>query len=138
MRLSIISLVLLSACSSSPAVSDVMFEAVAKRASEVEDHREFQEPFFKAWAESTDPRFRARAALALGRLMNPKGIPYLDALAADDDPVVRRSALFAAGQMGLAAEPLAPANLERLIKTAQASLKHEDETVRAAAIEALG
>jgi cyclophilin family peptidyl-prolyl cis-trans isomerase/HEAT repeat protein len=78
---------------------------------------------------------RARAALAMGRIQSAGYADALVAAVGDDDPVVRRAAWFALGQLGLAqgAEPGVVA-----MEAAAAGLSDPDPEIVALAVEALG
>jgi cyclophilin family peptidyl-prolyl cis-trans isomerase/HEAT repeat protein len=63
----------------------------------MEDRRALDETAIAAAASSPDPALRARAALAIGRIGDPKGAATLSRLFADPDPPTRKTAAFAAG-----------------------------------------
>ncbi len=77
---------------------------------------------------SPDRSIRRRAALAAGRIADPRTAPVLVELMNDQEPEVRQMAAFALGLLG---ERVA---VDRL----RAALKDSDTTVRARAAEALG
>src|SRR5258705_4100166 len=81
---------------------------------QAEDGRTAGAPVFGRAAGSSDPAIRARAALALGRIMAPEGIDPLLTLATDSDPFVRRTATFAMGQYGFDVDGAAGRQGERL------------------------
>ena len=87
---------------------------------------------------SSDSRVRARAAVALGRIMKPETIPTLLDLLKDERAAVRLEALFAAGQLGLVPEGLKEGDAGLLINDVKLKLSSEDEQARARAVEALG
>jgi len=102
-----------------------------------EDLRRGGSPLIAQALKSEDARFRARAALAIGRIQDPNDIPLLSAqLQVEKDGVVQRALLFALGQMAFgeadgsalrtATEILAP------------YLEDSDPSTRAAAVEAMG
>jgi cyclophilin family peptidyl-prolyl cis-trans isomerase/HEAT repeat protein len=61
---------------------------------ELEDRRAYDPSTIESTARSNDPSVRARAALAIGRIGDPRGRALLVALMADPDPSVVRSAAF--------------------------------------------
>jgi cyclophilin family peptidyl-prolyl cis-trans isomerase len=75
-----------------------------------------------------EPRVRRRAALAIGRVGLPEGVPPLVGLLADADPEVRQMAAFALGLIGEAAAA------DALVK----ALSDPAPVVRGRAAEALG
>lgn len=52
---------------------------------------------FEQLAQHDDAPVRARAALALGRLRDPRALPQLESLVQDADPAVRQNAAFGLG-----------------------------------------
>jgi cyclophilin family peptidyl-prolyl cis-trans isomerase/HEAT repeat protein len=76
----------------------------------MEDRRALDEAAIAAAASSPDAALRARTALAIGRIGDPKGGPVLARLLADPDPATRKSAAFAAG---LLREPSLVGDLSR-------------------------
>jgi cyclophilin family peptidyl-prolyl cis-trans isomerase/HEAT repeat protein len=76
----------------------------------MEDRRVLDEAAIVAAASSPDAALRARTALAIGRIGDPKGGPVLARLLADPDPATRKSAAFAAG---LLREPSLVGDLSR-------------------------
>lgn len=79
-------------------------------------------------AASPDPWMRRKAALALGRMGDREGSPYLTVLLDDGTPSVRAAASFAAGLLGD----------ERLVRFLVRNTRHEDAEVAGLAAEALG
>ena len=67
----------------------------------IEDRREATHPVLQEALSGESASRRARAALALGRIQEVQSAPQLIALLKDDDRTVRRSAIFALGQLGL-------------------------------------
>jgi cyclophilin family peptidyl-prolyl cis-trans isomerase/HEAT repeat protein len=63
----------------------------------VEDARRFDLGSLSAVARAAEPIVRRRAALALGRIGDPRGIPLLLELLADPDSTVQANAAFALG-----------------------------------------
>jgi cyclophilin family peptidyl-prolyl cis-trans isomerase/HEAT repeat protein len=80
------------------------------------------------FASSDEPAVRARAALALGRIVGAPSVAPLARLAQDPDPEVAAVALFALGLVGVG-EGSGPI---------EARLSDPDARLRAAALEALG
>ncbi len=76
----------------------------------MEDRRALDEAAIAATASSPDAALRARTALAIGRIGDPKGGTVLARLLADPDPATRKSAAFAAG---LLREPSLVGDLSR-------------------------
>lgn len=73
-------------------------------------------PIQRALASSA-PTLRARAARALGRIQDPASAPVLAEMATGDaSPDVRRAALFALGQLGLAEGAAAPPEAVRAVR----------------------
>ena len=64
---------------------------------ELEDRRRFDEPLLAGLSAVADPATRARTALAVGRIGDPRGEPFLKALLLDPAPRVREWAAFASG-----------------------------------------
>ena len=82
----------------------------------------------KRFLSDPDPRIRARAALAVGRIREASVYPYLSPLIKDRSPVVKASALLA---LGLVRE-------DRHLETLHALVKDPVALVRQRAVEALG
>ena len=76
----------------------------------MEDRRSLDDTAIAAAASSSDAALRARTALAIGRIGDPKGAPTLSRLLADPDPATRKTAAFAAG---LLREPSLVGDLSR-------------------------
>ncbi|MBW3656611.1 MAG: HEAT repeat domain-containing protein, partial [Gemmatimonadetes bacterium] len=73
----------------------------------LEDRREYDPSFFQAALANPSAPFRRRAALAAGRIRDPRAIPTLGTLLNDPDTAVAATAAFALGQIGdTAAVPL--------------------------------
>ena len=66
----------------------------------LEDRRAFDAAVLQAAARSEDPEVRARAALAAGRIGDPRGADVVRPLLSDGDGRVRDTAAFAAGILG--------------------------------------
>jgi cyclophilin family peptidyl-prolyl cis-trans isomerase/HEAT repeat protein len=66
----------------------------------LEDRRAFDLSTLDSAARSADVALRARAALALGRIADERGRPFLAGLLSDAEASVRSSAAFAAGIAG--------------------------------------
>lgn len=95
---------------------------------------------FVSALDADDAVVRARTALALGRLERLDAVPFVLDLLDDADPVVRRTAAWAAGQLDLAlsvsAHETARAQIERALL---ARLDDEtDPSIQAALVRALG
>jgi cyclophilin family peptidyl-prolyl cis-trans isomerase len=100
-----------------------------------EDLREVDsQDLLSALAEG-NPAQRARAALAMGRIQATGYAGPLAAATRDDNPEVRRAALFALGQLGLAdgARPQGTA-----VSACAAATRDENPLIVADAVEALG
>ena len=91
---------------------------------ELEDRRTFDASTLESTARSTDPAIRARAALALGRIEDPRGRGLLVSLLADRDPAVQASAAFGSQILG---DPTMTSDLIPLLTS------HEVSVERAAA-----
>lgn len=65
----------------------------------LEDRREFDGGVLRRAARHPEPLVRARAARAIGRILDPTGTPILVTLVADPDTAVRAEAAFALGQL---------------------------------------
>jgi len=102
-----------------------------------EDGRTGGAPIFGRAAASPDPAIRARAALALGRILAPEGIDPLLSLSKDGDPFVRRTAIFAMGQYGFDVDGAAGREAG-LLAAIRPALEDPDEQIRAVAVEAVG
>ena len=63
----------------------------------VEDARRFDLAVLSDGARAADPAVRRRAALAIGRIAAPEGLPLLLELLADQDSTVQADAVFALG-----------------------------------------
>jgi cyclophilin family peptidyl-prolyl cis-trans isomerase/HEAT repeat protein len=68
--------------------------------TEIEDERRFDAEMLEAAAKSPDPALRARTAICMGRLGDPRGRALQVRLLNDADPSVRADAAFAAGISG--------------------------------------
>jgi len=139
-RFAALALLLASACSGpapkdphAPSESDLLLEQVAS----AEDARVADAPAILKAADSTDAPVRARAAVALGRILRPEGIAPLLALAKDSDAAVRRAAIFALGQYGFDAESAGGREAE-MVEAVQPALTDGDARLRATAVEAIG
>jgi len=65
-----------------------------------EDERRWPDGVLAGYLRDRDPRVRARAALAVGRLQDSSSVTALLPLCVDPDAGVRREAVFALGQIG--------------------------------------
>ena len=95
---------------------------------ELEDRRAFDLSTLESAARSSDPAIRARAALALGRIADPRGRALLVALLSDREADVQRSAAFGGQIMG---DPTLTSELIPL-------LSNRDSSVIQAASKAVG
>jgi len=105
-----------------------------ERIAKAEDERTLADSVLARALRSSEASSRARAALAVGRLQDSAGTALLLPLLADREADVRREAVFALGQIGLAAQQHpAPAReaLERVVGTG-------DPVTLDLALEALG
>ncbi len=111
-----------------------------ERIADVEDRRLLSDGKLLTWATGhEDPRVRARALLALGRLQEPQGIDAVVKGLADRTNSVRAEAAFAAGLIGLSWAPLAEADKARLTEAVKAAEAIEDDPkAHDAMLEALG
>jgi cyclophilin family peptidyl-prolyl cis-trans isomerase/HEAT repeat protein len=104
----------------------------------IEDRREEASPILiAALTEPGSEAVRSRAALAMGRIQSPTYGLALSAAASEGGAArsVRLTALFALGQMGLAAGVKAPAEV---IAAATAATTDPDPEIAAAGLEAVG
>jgi cyclophilin family peptidyl-prolyl cis-trans isomerase/HEAT repeat protein len=92
-----------------------------------EDRRTPVAQRFEEFTAHADPAVRRRAALALGRIGDPRSAPLLLRLLGDVDPDVRGEAVFAAG---LAGDPA-------LIDAVRGLLQDENPTVQGLAVQTL-
>lgn len=95
---------------------------------ELEDRRAFDASTLESAARSTDPAIRSRAALALGRIGDPRARPLLVALLADPSLDVRAAAAFGSQVLG---DPTLTSEITPL-------LDGGDAAVVAAAAKAIG
>ena len=110
-----------------PTLSGIEAEAAL---AELEDRRGFDEAVFSGTAKSPEPATRARAALAIGRIGDERGVPMLQGLLSDARPEVRAAAAFAAGLL-----PVPEAGWTAELRSL---LADPDPAVAAAAAKALG
>lgn len=127
-------LLLLAACSTRAPVPAEYPEL--SRIAALEDARSSNIP--DSVIASEHAGVRERAAVALGRIMDPESIPALARLATDSDPAVRHAALFAIGQLGLRPDGLTEPQAGALIQAVSEATKDPEELLRATAVEALG
>jgi len=97
----------------------------------LEDARGALGPELEGYLRDRDPTVARRAALAAGRLGDPKAAPSLIAQLDDPEPAIRQMAAYSLGLLGGRVDGLA---VERLL----AALADSDSLVRARAAEALG
>ncbi len=95
---------------------------------ELEDRRAFDLSILESVTRSSDPAIRERAALALGRVGDPRGRPLLVTLLSDPSPGVQASAAFGSQVLG---DPTLTSELIPLLSVRHAS-------VAAAAAKAIG
>ncbi|HZI65334.1 MAG TPA: HEAT repeat domain-containing protein [Thermoanaerobaculia bacterium] len=95
---------------------------------ELEDRRAYDASTLESAARSTDPAVRARAALALGRIGDPRARPLLVALLADTSRDVQAAAAFGSQILG---DSTVTSEIAPLLGSA-------DATVVAAAAKAVG
>jgi cyclophilin family peptidyl-prolyl cis-trans isomerase len=101
-------LALVSACATLPP-RDVFSDPLGAAATllRLEDRREYDETVLRRAASDPRPEVRRAAALAAGRIRDPRAVPLLGELLADPDTAVAATAAFALGQVGdTAAVPL--------------------------------
>jgi HEAT repeat protein len=94
----------------------------------LEDARSLGDGELERALKSPDRSIRRRAALAAGRIADPKVTPILIELMNDQEPEVRQMTAFALGLVGD----------KQAVDRLRASLKDTDTTVRARSAEALG
>ncbi|MCH7666577.1 MAG: HEAT repeat domain-containing protein [Acidobacteria bacterium] len=88
-----------------------------------------------------DPRVRARACLALGRIQVPDAIVPLRGRLKDPDLTVKKAAVFALGQIALGRpEAASPAGemAREVVRTLVSLAREAEPTLRALAADALG
>jgi cyclophilin family peptidyl-prolyl cis-trans isomerase/HEAT repeat protein len=86
-----------------------------------------------------DPKLRARALRALGRIQDPAGLDAILAGLADPEALVRDEAAFAAGELALSWEPLEDDVKARLTQALTgAEPREQDGRVRLTLLESLG
>ncbi len=135
-------LLLLGACSSDPGPAPT--PGPGRDAQAVDPHpdisaaEEARDPssLLKA-ATWTDGRRRARAAVALGRILSPEGIEAVIALCRDENALVKRNAIFAAGQYGFD-KAAASGREKELLAAVLPSMDDVEETVRVRSLQAAG
>jgi cyclophilin family peptidyl-prolyl cis-trans isomerase/HEAT repeat protein len=91
---------LLVAATARPQLVRAQDEAIVDRIASllvVEDARRFDLGVLSDGARAADPTVRRRAALAIGRIAAPEGLPLLLELLADPDSTVQGDAVFALG-----------------------------------------
>jgi cyclophilin family peptidyl-prolyl cis-trans isomerase/HEAT repeat protein len=102
--------ILLSACG--PSIRGGVYTAVWRDPTvaalmRLEDRREYDAASFESGAASGSAELRRRAALAMGRIRDPRAVPVLGRMLADADTSVAATAAFALGQIAdSAAVPL--------------------------------
>ncbi len=106
------------------------------RLQAIEDARDPAVPDLADLASSPQPDVRARAALAMGRMTKEPLLGKLLALAADQNAVVRRTAVQGLGQYGFARPP-SPQE-KAIIERVRSLIADPEESVRAAVADALG
>jgi len=65
----------------------------------LEDARRFDEPMLKTALQSSHLELRRRAAIAIGRIAEPRGIALINAARGESDPAVLAALTFATGQL---------------------------------------
>jgi cyclophilin family peptidyl-prolyl cis-trans isomerase/HEAT repeat protein len=95
---------------------------------ELEDRRAFDASTLESAARSTDPAIRSRAALALGRIGDPRGRPLLVVLLSDSSRDVQAAAAFGSQIFG---DPTLTSDITPLLASG-------DAAVVAAAAKAVG
>lgn len=81
------------------AQESALVEAIAPVLA-AEDARRFDRDLFARSIQSTEPVVRRTAAMAVGRLRDPRGVSLLPPLLVDPDSTVRAAAVFAFGLIG--------------------------------------
>ena len=81
------------------AQESALIEAIAPVLA-AEDARRFDRDLFARSIQSTEPVVRRTAAMAVGRLRDPRGVSLLPPLLVDPDSTVRAAAVFALGLIG--------------------------------------
>ncbi len=105
-----------------------------QRIARAEDERVYADGVLRRFLADPGATVRRRAVLAVGRLQDSTAIPDLLPLLADSDPEVKREAIFALGQIGLAQPGAAAQARGALEKT----LPGADVATAGLALEALG
>ncbi|HEU5248579.1 MAG TPA: HEAT repeat domain-containing protein [Thermoanaerobaculia bacterium] len=92
---------------------------------ELEDRRSFDASTVESAARSTDPAIRARAAIAIGRIGDPRGRGLIVALLSDREAEVQKAAAFGSQILGDASvtADLIPLLTQRDASVAQAAAK---------------
>ncbi len=121
-------LAVLAGCASAPPPAGAQRLETLALLLRAEDARLFNQPLFARAAVSGDPGVREKAALAAGRLRDPRATPLLESLLRDAVPAVRRAAAFASGVSGD----------RRLVKALDPVLEDSDAVTAANAADALG
>ena len=86
---------------------------------ELEDRRAFDASTLESAARSTDPAIRSRAALALGRIGDPRGRPLLVVLLSDSSRDVQAAAAFGSQIFG---DPTLTSDLTPLLASGDAAV----------------
>ena len=135
MRIPYASSLLLLAVTSAAALAqdEAVVNAIAQVLS-VEDARRF-DPLLIDAARHPEPTVRRRAALALGRIGDPAGVPALLELLDDAEPGIRTDAAFA---LGVLADPSAFDRLRELVLQTPPELHGPAEAEAVAAICRIG
>ena len=117
-----------------PTMAAAQYEANIETLAAVmaaDDARRFDEALFRRALADPDSSVRRRAALGLGRLRDPAGLPLLKPLLLDPDSLVEATTIFA---MGLLGDPAAvPLLIDRAQNPAPLSLPSGQELLTALA-----
>ncbi|MGE0616560.1 MAG: HEAT repeat domain-containing protein [Bacteriovoracia bacterium] len=128
-------------CSSLTAIAGLALSHAARATinpiSDAEDKRDPKAGALIHAVSSTSATERARAALALGRILKPEGIDPLFTLLSDKRSDVHVGAIFSLGQLGWQPEFNAGRDGE-ILERLKPSLRDPAATIRAAATEAVG
>lgn len=73
---------------------------VIARLLAAEDARQFNEIMLRGAVNQPDSSIRSAAAMSIGRLKDPRGLPLLNQLLLDPDSLTQTSAIFAVGILG--------------------------------------
>ena len=127
---------LLAAALAAPAAAQDLGEASdLAQLLRLEDRREFDLGALQRAAENPDSLLREQAAVAIGRIGDPAGMPLLLTLLNDPDSTARTNAVFA---IGLLRDSAGGAELARRIQAFPAVVSSRDQIEMVAALARIG